>query len=383
MTNKIKVASIVLNNFLNDSRVLKEARSLQNRGFDVTVVALHEESLAESEQIENFQLERIRLTTRGWSKLKLIQLVKYFEFVLRVAFRFRKFDIFHCHDLSALLVGVLIKTSINRASKVVYDSHEYQNQREGMSERTSRMLGALEKLLIHHADEVIQVSNSIADDYAKNYGIAKPHLVFNTPLYCDVPNADLFRNEFDIDQETTIFLYQGKLAVGRGVELVIDAAPHIENDKIAFVFMGYGSLEQMVEEASQRYPNVYYKPAVPPEKVLTYTASADFGFFFASDSCLNTRYSMPNKMFEYLMAGIGQICPDLPDMREFIDKHEVGVVLKDRSVQGIKDAMNRAIAMDREKLSARIDVTRRDYCWETQEVVLFEIYDELVKSIEN
>ena len=77
----IRVVSIVLNNFQHDSRVLKEAVSLQKAGYAVQVVALHENHLAETEIVQNIQVDRIRLTTKYWHKSKLFRLVKYLEFI--------------------------------------------------------------------------------------------------------------------------------------------------------------------------------------------------------------------------------------------------------------------------------------------------------------
>ena len=62
------VTSIVLNNFQNDSRVLKENISLQNAGYGVKVVALHEEPLKEFDETQNISVHRIKLKSRAWSK---------------------------------------------------------------------------------------------------------------------------------------------------------------------------------------------------------------------------------------------------------------------------------------------------------------------------
>ncbi len=74
-----RILSIVLNNFKNDSRVLKENISLQNGGYDVKVVALHEEPLKEFDEVQNIPIHRVKLKSRSWSKNKVIQLIKYFE----------------------------------------------------------------------------------------------------------------------------------------------------------------------------------------------------------------------------------------------------------------------------------------------------------------
>ena len=77
------VTLVVLNNFKNDSRVLKEAQTLQSNGYNVKVVALHEEPLLEFDNISNISIHRIRLKTRNWSKHKIIQIIKYMEFLYK------------------------------------------------------------------------------------------------------------------------------------------------------------------------------------------------------------------------------------------------------------------------------------------------------------
>ena len=99
-----------LNNFTNDSRVLKECISLQGAGYHVQVIALHENNLLEKEHVQGLPVHRVKLKTRNWSKCKPIQLVKYFELTLRVVKKFRnKVDVVHCHDLNTLPLGFLIK----------------------------------------------------------------------------------------------------------------------------------------------------------------------------------------------------------------------------------------------------------------------------------
>jgi hypothetical protein len=100
-----KVVSIVLNNFKNDSRVLKESISLQNAGYDVRVVALWEDGVEEKEIVQNIPVHRIKLKSKNWSKNKLVQLIKYFEFLYKVSREYKNADIIHCNDLNALPVG--------------------------------------------------------------------------------------------------------------------------------------------------------------------------------------------------------------------------------------------------------------------------------------
>lgn len=372
-----KVTSIVLNNFKNDSRVLKENISLQQAGYDVKVVALHEEPLKEFDEIQNIFVHRIKLKSRNWSKNKFIQLLKYFEFISRAVKGYKNSDIVHCNDLNALPIGVLIKKFFNKNVKIVYDAHEYETEVNGLKGIQKIVVKKLENYLIPYADKVICVSDAIANEYIKLYDIEKPALVLNTPLYQKVEKKDIFREYFDITKEKTIFLYQGALSNGRGIEILLDTFKSIEDDKSVIVFMGYGPLEELIISASKSDQNIYFHNAVSPDVLLDYTASADFGISTIEESCLSYRYCLPNKMFEYLMANISIIVSNLPEMKKVVESNSIGIVAQENTVNGLKDAINKAIFLDKEELNKNIQKVKELYNWEEQEKVLLKVYREL------
>jgi glycosyltransferase involved in cell wall biosynthesis len=374
-----RVYSVVLNPFTHDSRVLKEALSLRKAGFDVCVVALWEAGLAPKETIEGISVVRIRLRSKTWSKHPVVQLVKYAEFLWRALRVCRDADIVHCHDLNALPVGAWLKMS-GRNVRVVYDAHEYEiDDRPNGGKISKKLKYLLEKSLIRFADRVITVSDAIAEEYVGLYDISKPALVLNTPFYLETPpRSDYFRRRFGIDAKQTIFLYQGALSRGRGIERIVEAFGMLENEgKAVAIFMGYGPLEGYLREAAQRYRNIFVHEAVPPESILRYTASADFGFSLIEDVCLSYRYSLPNKMFEYLMAELPVIVSNLPEMRRLIEENDVGVVVKGESAADLKNAVEKAMRSDISSLHRRIKKIKKLFSWEVQENVLLDVYERL------
>ena len=124
-----KVLSIVLNNFTHDSRVLKENLTIKNQGYNTKVLALCDNGQKENEVVSGIEVNRLKLITRPLPKIYIIQLFKYFEFVIRATLKYRNYDIYHCNDLNALTIGVLIKFLFNREAKVIYDAHEYEIER--------------------------------------------------------------------------------------------------------------------------------------------------------------------------------------------------------------------------------------------------------------
>lgn len=378
MINKLRVTSIVFNNFKNDSRVLKEAISLQSNGFSVNVVALHEDPLEEREKLGDVLVHRIKLTTRKWSKNTFVQIFKYIEFLFRFCKEYRNSDILHCNDLGTLPVGVFVKFLFNRKVKIVYDAHEYEiHILSNQSQRSIKLAFYLERFLIKYADKVITVSDSIANEYVRLYGISKPVIVLNCPSYVNAPKHDLFRKELGIRQDQTIFLYQGGLSKSRGIEMLIEAFTTANDDKNVIVFMGYGPLESNIRKHAEIHNKIFFKQAVSPKILLEYTASADYGILFYEDSCLNHRYCSPNKMFEYLMAGIPIVTSNLVEIKKIVQQYSVGIVAEINTNSGFIDAIEKIKKLNHNLLLNNVDQARKIFTWEAQEKVLLQAYEEM------
>jgi len=378
-----KVISIVLNNFKNDSRVLKENISLQNNGYDVQVVALWEDGFKEYEKIQNIPVHRVKLISKNWSKNKLVQLIKYFEFLYKVSKKYKDADILHCNDLNALPIGYIVKKFFNKNIKIVYDAHEYETQTNGLKGIQKTLTKILEKFLIKYANKVITVSDAIADEYVRLYNIPKPALVLNTPPFKQIEKKDIFRETFNISKDSTIFLYQGALTKGRGIEILLKTFKQLSKQPITnnqytnipiIIFMGYGVLEKDIIEASKEYKNIYFHQAVSPDILLDYTSSADFGISTIEDSCLSYRYCLPNKMFEYTMANVPVIVSNLPQMKKVVEKYQIGIVAKENTMQGLQEAIKKATTLDKNILQDNIQKVQKIYNWEEQEKVLLKVY---------
>jgi len=370
-----KVANIVFNPFTNDSRVLKESISLADHGFEVEVIAHGDSGLAKEEVVNGIKVKRFSYLNRKLTTSKSVKLKMYLSWVKEVVGYIKGFDILHCNDLNTLPIGYIVKKFYNKEVKIVYDAHEYETEMNGLKGVQKTIVKILERSLIKYADKVITVSDAIANEYVKLYNIEKPALVLNAPPYKKVEKKDIFRENLDISKERTIFLYQGGLSSGRGIEILLETFKTMDHNAV-IVFMGYGVLEKEIQEASKENPNVYFHPAVTPDVLLDYTSSADFGISTIEDSCLSYRYCLPNKMFEYLMAGIPVIVSNLPEMRKLIEEYSVGVVAKENTPQGLRDAITEAVKLDREVLQHNIQKVKELYNWQEQERILLKVYRE-------
>ena len=368
----IRVASLVFNSFINDSRVLKEGLSLVKNGYEVEIIAHHDRDLPKEENHNGLRVKRLAYLNRSVTKSKIGKLKAYLNFLKESVNYCKEFDILHCNDINMLPIAVIIKKYYNKNVKIVYDAHEYETETYALSGIQKKITKLSEKQLIKYADSVITVSDSIANEYVKLYGIKKPALVLNAPPYRELKKQNRFRESFGIEENKTIFLYQGGLGKNRGIELLLEVFKSIDNGVI--VFMGYGELEELVIEASNESEGIFFHKAVSPDVLLEYTVSADFGIATIEDSCLSYRYCLPNKLFEYIMAEVPVIVSNLPEMSRVVKKGKIGVVLEEETLQGVRDAIKKAVALDKKEINKNLKKVKKIYNWEEQERVLLNVY---------
>jgi glycosyltransferase involved in cell wall biosynthesis len=374
------VLMLVFNNFKNDSRVLKECFTLEKSGYNVKVVALHESGLEEYEEYStNISVHRVKLASRKLPKSLPFQVIKYFELVYQIIKRYKGIDIVHCNDISPLPVAVLLKKVYPKKNiKIVYDAHEYQIETQKLKGKKIRkyLTFITEKSLIKKVDGVITVSEGIAKEYGRIYNIPQPVLVLNTPNLKEVEKTNKFREIFNISESSKIALYQGAISEGRGIDILISAYKKIAPKDLVIVFMGMGAMVEKVKHEMKENQGIYYLDAVPPDQIMEYTSSADIGISLIEDSCLNYYYCLPNKMFEYAMAGLPLLVSNLPEMKKIVTKYNAGIVIESFKEEDIVEGLKKISSSDLAELSSNSKKVSHDYNWELQERKLMKIYNQ-------
>lgn len=372
----IKVASLVFNPMVNDSRVIKIAESLSSLKYDVEVIAHGKKDLKKKEFYKNFAIIRFfNLDRQVASSSK--KFIIYLKFISKSIFYCKKFDVLHCNDLNTLPIAFILK-KIKSSIKVVYDAHEYETEVHNIKGIKKYLIKKLEKFLIKYADDVICVSESIAVAYKKLYNI-EPSIILNTPALESIAKHDIFRNELKIDKNQKIFLYQGSLSPGRGIEKLIKVFKEIEKEYV-LIFMGYGVLEEYIlkEIKQNTHENIFLYPAVSPETLLKYTASADYGISLIEDICLSYRYCLPNKMFEYIMSNLPVLVSDLPEMKKIVLGNNIGKVVNMNSIESIKNGILEISKENLSQFSVNLQSVQQQYNWDNEEKKLLNMYKKLV-----
>ncbi|MBM3695872.1 MAG: glycosyltransferase [Actinobacteria bacterium] len=288
-------------------------------------------------------------------------------------------QVWHCHDLNTLAIGVRAKRA-RPGTRLVYDSHELATERSRMGRWARWRAGRQERRGLRHTDERIWTTRSRAEYIVRRYGIPFPTLIHNVPERMEVKQGWDLRERLGIPADRRILLYQGSIQEFRGIEEAIEAVTLL--DRCVLVVIGYGyhrpALEEMVRRRGLQ-DRVYFFGPIPNDELLYYTASADVGLCVIRGQSLSYRWSMPNKLFEYMMAGIPIVASDFEEMGRVVREEGVGTVCDPDDPQSIAAAV-RAIVDDPEAEARFRAATRtaiEKYNWDEEERKLLALYRRL------
>ena len=371
----MKIANLVFNNFINDSRVLKESISLANGGYEVEIIAHGDRGLDEFEKEKNFTIRRVSYLNREESKSILSKLGAYLNYLRLSAKHCKTFDIIHCNDLDTLPIAFIVKKFYNKNIKVVYDAHEHETERHHQSKFDKKILKIVENFLLKYVDKMITVTEPIADEYAKLYNIERPVVIYNTPEKIEIEKKDIFREKFNIPKEHIIFLYQGGLQPRRGILEFFNLIRGKEG--VSYVVMGFGHLKDEIIELTKTESNLYFHDAVAPDVLLDYTSSADIGICIEENLCKSWNMGLPNKMFEYYMVGIPIVVSGLQELKRFVIDNQTGFVIKNIFDQEEFDRLFPTILEKYTERYKNIEKVKNIYNWQNQEKKLLSLYEEL------
>jgi glycosyltransferase involved in cell wall biosynthesis len=242
----------------------------------------------------------------------------------------------------------------------------------------------LERRLIKKVDLVVTVNEFIAAELSSRYGVPAPLVVMNCP---DPPpdfdpstHYDLLRERLGFPPGRKIVLYQGWMSEGRGLENLVRCAPMLA-DNAAVVFIGYGDYQQVLERigSAEAPGRVYFLPAVSHRDLLPYCASADVGLIPYQAVDLNNYYSSPNKLFDYIQAGLPIVASDFPFLRKVIASDDLGVVADLSTPQSYARAINQVLTLPDGGEQIRTNMRRvaSRYTWQSQARALVAAYEAL------
>jgi glycosyltransferase involved in cell wall biosynthesis len=268
----------------------------------------------------------------------------------------------YCNDLDTLDVGIVMKLTGRR---LIYDSHELYCEMIPVGFR--RCLSALfEKTFVNIADVLITVNPFIASELRRRYRIRKRiHVVFNCPER-HVAQAYTRRSH-----KPVVVLYHGGVDVDRGLENLVKASGDF-NDRIRLVIRGNGKLKTRLRQLASGASNVRFEKSVPMNQIIQAATAADIGVIPYLATNLNQYYCSPNKLFEYIQAGLAVITSDLPFLKQIVMENKIGAVFDPEDPIDIARKIN---LVSREKnlemFKRNVQHVRQRYSWEEEEKKLY------------
>lgn len=360
----------VINDLVTDQRVHKSCLSLQKAGFDVVLIGrIMHNSLKMNQR--PYQTIRMRLP---FEKGPLF----YISFNIRLFFKLlaSKQDLLVSNDLDTLLPNFLIAKL--RGIPLVYDSHEYFTETPELVGRPliQNIWKTLEAQLVSRLREMITVNESIANLFRKKYNI-RVHVIRNVPLRL-TNKEKVSRKELGLPEDRTILLMQGSgINIQRGAEELVESMQYLEN--CLLLIIGGGDVLKILKEISQKLQldeKISFLGKMPYQQMMQYTQQADIGFTLDKDTNLNYRFSLPNKLFDYIQAGTPVIASNLPEVRKIVETYQIGRIIANHTPENIAKLIRECIE-DKDLMKEwenNLNFAAQSLCWENEEKVLLKIY---------
>lgn len=375
----IKVAFAVTNCICHDQRVLRIAGTVSKLGVDVNIIGRKRGDCCNSRLVP-FRTKRFRMLFGKGFLFYMFFNIRLFFYLL-----FHKNDLLVSNDLDTLLPCFLI--SKLKGLTLVYDSHEYFT---GVAEVQNRpfvkfVWKNIEKSIFPRLRNIMTVSDSIALQYEKEYRI-RPLTVRN----CPVQLRDIMpftREEIGLDPNNLLLILQGTgINTDRGGEELIDAIKLTDN--VSLMVVGSGDvLESMKMKVSELSlgSRVVFIPVCQREVLMRYTKTADAGLSLDKNTNENHKFSLPNKLFDYIGAGIPVIASDLYEIRRVLNEHRCGILIPEVNPREISKAI--VILRDDRTLLAELKknslIASETLNWNVESVKVEEFYTAILQKIKS
>lgn len=126
---------------------------------------------------------------------------------------------------------------------------------------------------------------------------------------------------------------------------------------------------------------VIFISAVPPDQLKLITPKADLGFSLEEDLGISYRYALPNKIFDYMHAGVPVLGTDLPDIKRTIENYKIGRTVSDHTPEQIAKTANEMLAEGKEIYSENLRKATPVFNWSNEEKKLEKIFSEFITQI--
>ncbi len=352
----------VSNDLSNDQRVARVCDSLTEWGFEVILLG---RKLKKSPELETrkYKTKRFKLLFEKGILFYACLNIRLFFYLL-----FTKTEILLANDLDTLAANTFVARLKN--IKLIYDSHELFTEVPELENNSfkKKIWSFIEKLCFKRIYKAYTVCESISDFYFNKYGI-KMLVIRNLPTQKTITNEYSLRDN--------ILIYQGALNKDRGIEIIIKTMQFIDNHKL--IIAGKGDLEESLKQLSKELAlqeKVIFTGNLNFNELFAYTQNAKLGFSLEQGKSLNYYFALPNKLFDYIQAGVPVICTNFPEMKKIIDKYKIGISSLITDENKLSQIINELIFEKDilENFHKNCLIAKKELNWDNEKLLLKEIF---------
>ena len=306
-----------------DGRCMNMIDELLNNNHKVSVLGIG----AQAEEIEYNNAHIILMDTKKFNN-SVTKYFKYFKCVKKFVNN-QKPDIVIASDLYSMIP--IAKTKKYHNAKIIYDSRELYTKLAGLKNKPiiQKMWSYYEKKYIAQAESILVTAEIDKEYLLKLYQNLNIKIIKNLPSndFLNAQSIDL-KKMLCIDEKDNILIYQGKFHKGRGIIFVMQCMQKMKN--IVLVLIGDGPMKNKYIEIAKTYnleDKIFFIDAVPYKTLSQFSADAYIGLSMIQPISKSYENALPNKLFEYAVAGIPTICSNLSAMEEMMAEYNSGIAI--------------------------------------------------------
>lgn len=360
---KIQLYLSITNDVVADQRIHRIASTLTGEGYQVHVVGRRLQHKYEFTQ-RPYRVHLLKIPFKKGFLFYTCYNLWLFFFLLN-----RKTDILIANDLDTLMPNYFVAKL--KKIPLLFDSHEYFPELPELVNRkwVKTVWQTIEKTFVPCLKYCYTVCDSIAGIYYKQYGI-----VFETIRNLPIRKERI--SDSPLQATTKNIVYQGALNVGRGIEKVIDAMALLPDTH--FYIIGSGDIETDLKARARHSPaseRIYFMGRIPLEELHAYTCGADLGVSLEEPLGLNYYYALPNKLFDYIQAGVPVIVSDFPEMKKIVDTYQIGITTNEKDPNALAEIIRDALANAEKRKIWKENLIKAadELCWENEKIKLIRI----------
>lgn len=373
---------LLSNPFEPDVRVLKEAQSLVNNGFSVTIVAWDREKKSPKfENVNGIYIERCYLKSTYGKGLGALLDFLFFHIYLVLKLIRRKINIIHCHDLDTLPAGFIV--SKLKRCKIIYDAHELEYFVH-FPDSLRKLSQKAERFFSKRVDNILVV-NEIQRKKFYNFIEDKNRIL----LIRNCPTNDFFveMNNSDPRKKTVVMGYIGYIQNGIGLETAVDVFDalcekfyNLELLLVGKIHPNFKRIFERLIENSKNKEKIRIIGPVPYNEVMKYYQQIDLSFILYESYRPQFMYNSPTKMYEAMAQAIPVIITRIGDVEAIIEACQCGFVVDTDDREKIMQRMSLLIENSdiRYQMGHRGHLyAKENFSWKIMENRLLAVYERM------